>query len=852
MTFDSGELKLYVNGGVEYSTTGASINSGRSSDPIRIFCGAAVIPDRLLEAYASDIRLYDTALSAAMIARIYSGESISQVPKLWYKCDDTHSILAYDSSGDGLHGTKTGITPATFHVAADDAPKSFQNEVGYTPAHEQFTRDFDALNVKIGMTGPKLFDAYTEKVTDTTLNNYHQFTTKSVLASTSGVAFAISVYAKLIEDVTPRFVMLVPINTGVRFASGYPGFVLFDLTTGTTTQQSGATGTITSVGGGWYRLTATATPSTTGSTVAGIRLSHIGTGAAPSPSNTQYAGTGTSGVYVCGFTYAIGAAAPRFLPSVLGGVPRDESAPHLDALGGALQYKGRVPRVAQFKSSYCATFDGINDWGSAPRLIETPVGALSITGWFKSSVSSGVLMMMGQFSGTLNRSFASYLIDGGVGFHTAADGGTVNRKIEETLDLSFADGEWHHYTGVFNGNDRLRVYVDGVARNTDSVSNSSFTTVFNSTGLLELGSHTAGTVGLYSGSLADFRAYFTALSDDDVLALYEGRTIAAVPVAHYPLAEGQGPVAYDISGGGRHLALANTTPASFWGATQDKVHHNICKGFTKRGQNFVTYSQNFENVVWNNSGAGPIATVSANATTAPDGTLTADRLTFTAHESPSYQSRRQHTSLGVTFTQGTHYTASCYVKADSVLPRVSLGLDLGNPTRWDVSYPTTSVEFDTLATFAQPNTTVGVEVLDDGWLRLWIACRCKSTFAACMPGVYISGIPDLTGSSFAWGFQINEGIGPTPYLPTQGVVLSGQPLVPGADGVRDAIGLPIENPAGSWHNGAETELDFTAGVATPYSAAYTLPTDYAFSDGGSGDLDVETSAKKDSNFIVGK
>lgn len=47
---------------------------------------------------------------------------------------------------------------------------------------------------------------------------------------------------------------------------------------------------------------------------------------------------------------------------------------------------------------------------------------------------------------------------------------------------------------------------------------------------------------------------------------------------------------------------------------------------------------------------------------------------------------------------------------------------------------------------------------------------------------------------------------------------------------QDATGLPLENIAGRHHNGAETLIDFTGGVESPYAVQFELPNNYAFGD----------------------
>lgn len=47
---------------------------------------------------------------------------------------------------------------------------------------------------------------------------------------------------------------------------------------------------------------------------------------------------------------------------------------------------------------------------------------------------------------------------------------------------------------------------------------------------------------------------------------------------------------------------------------------------------------------------------------------------------------------------------------------------------------------------------------------------------------------------------------------------------------QDATGLKLENVAGRYHNGAETLIDFTGGIESPYAVQFELPNNYAFGD----------------------
>lgn len=134
VTYDGSDLKLYINNSLE--TTISTSLDAPDSTAFRIGTNPAA-SDNFWDGKQFDVRAYNTALTADNINHIYNFGATGVDPGtssllLQYKCDDTDSSTAYDSSGNGNDGTKTGITPATFHYEGADVPYSFQNEVGYS------------------------------------------------------------------------------------------------------------------------------------------------------------------------------------------------------------------------------------------------------------------------------------------------------------------------------------------------------------------------------------------------------------------------------------------------------------------------------------------------------------------------------------------------------------------------------------------------------------------------------------------------------------------------------------------------------------------------------------------------
>jgi hypothetical protein len=176
--------------------------------------------------------------------------------------------------------------------------------------------------------------------------------------------------------------------------------------------------------------------------------------------------------------------------------------------------------------------------------------------------------------------------------------------------------------------------------------------------------------------------------------------------------------------------------------------------------NLLTYSEQFDNAAWVKTNT----TVTANATTAPDGTTTADKLipntTSALHiaESSSFSS-----------VSGSNYIFSFYAKkaeydfiqvtGSSALLPIRANFDLLNGTLGTVDSGITATI-----------TSVG-----NGWYR------CTALFAAAATGSYRVILCNITNSAagrfpsfagngtdgvFVWGAQLEQRVSATEYIPT--------------------------------------------------------------------------------------
>lgn len=173
--------------------------------------------------------------------------------------------------------------------------------------------------------------------------------------------------------------------------------------------------------------------------------------------------------------------------------------------------------------------------------------------------------------------------------------------------------------------------------------------------------------------------------------------------------------------------------------------------------NLLTFSEQFDNAAWNKNNA----TVTANATSAPDGTTTADKLIETA------VSGNHWVFLNPSFTQGLQYTASVYAKAAE---RTQIHVQVGGTSAFgDLTSAIFDLSTQTVVSTTNSPTT-SITSVGNGWYRLTVS---KTATANGSPQLQVglatgntnSYTGDGTSGAFIWGAQLNVG-SIQPYYPT--------------------------------------------------------------------------------------
>lgn len=165
--------------------------------------------------------------------------------------------------------------------------------------------------------------------------------------------------------------------------------------------------------------------------------------------------------------------------------------------------------------------------------------------------------------------------------------------------------------------------------------------------------------------------------------------------------------------------------------------------FLSKKENFLTQVEAIDHPDWTKSGTPSAPTVTANATTAPNGTSTAEQIDFPATGAGQFNHVWQSSSALPDFSEGTEVNDSIWLKANSALSidlifiKNAATSDIGRAT---LSVTTSWTKFDLPKTITAGTTSLGL------MLR--------------------NGLSQPAKTIFAWGAQLRYGTVAGPYLRT--------------------------------------------------------------------------------------
>lgn len=222
--------------------------------------------------------------------------------------------------------------------------------------------------------------------------------------------------------------------------------------------------------------------------------------------------------------------------------------------------------------------------------------------------------------------------------------------------------------------------------------------------------------------------------------------------------------------------------------------------------NLMKYSEQMD-TLW----VGPGVTVTPDATAAPDGSLTADKLVETAVAGSHYLDQ----VCNGTFTMGQVFCGSFFLKAgERTSARLNFYYAIGGAGGVAIYFDL--VNKTVLSQYANVLDS-GVVDMGDGWLRCWFTAAVDTTaetrlllrLMLCNTGINSSYTGDGTSGFYAWGAQVEAGL-LTSYIPTTSAT---------ATRADDVASINTLSP---WYNATEGTLRLEVTDRQPAAGAFTL------------------------------
>lgn len=539
---------------------------------------------------------------------------------------------------------------------------------------------------------------------------------------TNGLSYTYSMFVKSGE----RTKCIVGFDTTLFGSFQY---VLFDLSTGTSSAFLGSpTSSISAYPNGWYRISVTATATTSSTGISGSIQTHNGT------SNT-YTGDGSSGLYIWGAQLEQASFASSYIPSVETFTSRASTATYFDSTDGLL--KVTPTNLLTYSQDFTNAV-----WAKGNLLAFSSTGSLANIAIAPNGTQT-----------------ASKLVEStATGFHTLSiTNTTLTAGQYITSSIYVKAGERTYFESVF--------FIDGTHWVVPTVNLTTGTVTATNTLNMPAGTYSTSVIDAGYGWKRIVTSFTVPVTSST--SYIENRILNNSAVSSY---SGDGTSGLYVWGAQVNLGQLQTYSATTSTAITSggsRQHYNqyskVSNGILLEpaATNLLTYSEQFDNAFWIKFNS----TVTSNQTTAPDGTLTADKLvdntTNIQHNISISRTGSNETLTFSIFAKAAELTSIFLQLSNNVNATAQAAYSLLDGSISQIS--AANADYSNIAAYsiAYPN----------GWYR----CILTATKAA-VNTTNVPAVTTMSGSSityvgtgtgiYIWGAQLETGSSATSYIPT--------------------------------------------------------------------------------------